>query len=454
MKSAQWVLTSFFFLVAVGCSNSGERFEPPLLDECTIPASLSQACIPIQVSLKDLEQKINRSLTANAYQSNRTVSGREVKVAPNGRIKIFGIGKQVEFVVPVKMRVDISEKIDLGEVEFAVDFIVRSNITIDKKWKLHSKSKVEEIRWDREPIVEVLGFTINLKKQVENALQESKDLVSNRIDEVVRRKVDLKKHLVKIWRSMQRHHNVLRQQNDSLYLIIKPREFFYSSHRFQGENLVINSRLNASTSLMSWLTSEDSLWVTLPKLKFDKGECENFKLTLVAHIRHEDLNKSLNNRIAEYVTEFQGYRVLLESIETKTSGRMMLMKLRTGGELKGLLTATLSVLLDTTKKHVKLKIESLEVTEGSYGMEAAEFLFGDVLKNYIERYSGFHYGSWLKQVPKFIQVGVKQGRSGDKWRPEFSEMETEVLKIQMTKIGIHLALQASGKGSVVVEKLR
>jgi hypothetical protein len=436
------------------CNTDKAGYGPANLSSTTLNSAHSEACIPIQISLKDLEDKVNRSLGNSAYKSNRTIDGRTVNVEPNGRIFIEGMGRKVRFVVPVKMQVDVSEKMNLGVVDFEVDFIVHSSVSLNSKWQLFTQSQVTEIVWEKEPILNVLGIPINLKKPVENALGENKELVSNRIDEVVRNQVNLKKHVAKIWRNMQRHHNVLRRQNDSLYFIIKPSEIYYSNHHLDGEKLTVNSRLIASTEIKSWLTESDSQWVELPQLQFEDDECSVFNLSTLAHIRHVDLNKSLNQRIGDYSVKFQGYDVGFDSIWTRTSGDLMWLTCQTNGEFSGTISALLNVLLDTAEKQVRLDIERLDVVEGSVGMEAAEFLLGDVIENYLEEYSGFNYGGWLNQMPRFIQVGVEHGRSGDKWHPEFAKMETKFSAIQMTGQGIHLALEASGSGSVVVEQLK
>lgn len=200
--------TSFLLLVFsilfFGCSTTQKiaslKPEPDDASPLIYDNTISYINMPIQIKLRDVENKINSTLTGLIYEdSNIEDDDIAIKIWKQAPIQLDNINGKIKTLLPLKAQV----KYRIGTNKLGVDLYTTKefmfNGTINllsevnlSNWKLSTKTQFKSLDWNESPSVIVLGKSVPITYLVNPALHFFKEKMEKSIDDAIEKSMDFK----------------------------------------------------------------------------------------------------------------------------------------------------------------------------------------------------------------------------------------------------------------------
>ena len=200
--------TSFLLLVISilfsGCNATQKiaslKPEPDDASPLIYDNTISYINMPIQIKLRDVENKINSTLTGLIYEdSNIEDDDIAIKIWKQAPIQLDNINGKIKTLLPLKAQV----KYRIGTNKLGVDLYTTKefmfNGTINllsevnlSNWKLSTKTQFKSLDWNESPSVIVLGKSVPITYLVNPALHFFKEKMEKSIDDAIEKSMDFK----------------------------------------------------------------------------------------------------------------------------------------------------------------------------------------------------------------------------------------------------------------------
>jgi hypothetical protein len=200
--------TSFLLLIISilfsGCNATQKiaslKPEPDDASPLIYDNTVSYINMPIQIKLRDVENKINSTLTGLIYEdSNIEDDDIAIKIWKQAPIQLDNINGKIKTLLPLKAQV----KYRIGTNKLGVDLYTTKefmfNGTINllsevnlSNWKLSTKTQFKSLDWNESPSVIVLGKSVPITYLVNPALHFFKEKMEKSIDDAIEKSMDFK----------------------------------------------------------------------------------------------------------------------------------------------------------------------------------------------------------------------------------------------------------------------
>ncbi len=204
--------TSFLLLVIsilfFGCSTTQKiaslKPEPDDASPLIYDNAVSYINMPIQIKLRDVENKINSTLTGLIYEdSNIEDDDIALKIWKQAPIQLDNVNGKIKTLLPLKAQV----KYRIGTNKLGVDlyttkeFIFNGTINLLSEvnlsnWKLSTKTQFRSLDWNESPSVIVLGKSVPITYLVNPALHFFKEKMEKSIDDAIEKSMDFKPNVL------------------------------------------------------------------------------------------------------------------------------------------------------------------------------------------------------------------------------------------------------------------
>jgi hypothetical protein len=205
--------------------------------------TISYINMPIQIKLKDVENKINSSLTGLIYEdSNIEDDDIEVKIWKQAPIQLFNIEGKIKTLLPLKAQVKYrigTNKLGIAlyntkEFQFNGTINLLSVINLSN-WKLSTKTDFRSLEWNESPSVTVLGKAVPITYLINPALHYFKSKMEKSIDDAIEKSMDFKPNVLdaleKICTPFQMNENF------ESWLRVVPVELYTTDAKLQKETI-------------------------------------------------------------------------------------------------------------------------------------------------------------------------------------------------------------------------
>ena len=455
------VLKQFGFVLFVvicflsSCNNEdGKIVIEPAAPEPTFVPDQSTFCMPLRISLSDIEKVMDKKIKQDLITDKKLENNYILNARRAGRLRLNGMDNKALISLPLDVSVQKGVKFNFLTVDFKVEIQVLSEIDIDENYTIVSKSEIHKIKWLEKPEINILGLGIDVKTIVEKAVNEKREEIAKTIDSTIRGKVNIEKAINRVWYKMQKPHNIIKKTQDSAFLFIDPISVSYISHSIKEDFIVINLQSTANFKMKGSYSQGSHKRTKIPKLNKITTDCEGFSISLIADLSFNDLNTKINSALQGKSKIIQGYEVEFESAELKPSGQNLFVNLKLKGTYSIEMVGLVKIDIDTAKQNIYGELKKFNLIEGDIEVELASLIFGDFIIDQINELSGLNYAVYLEEIPNLITKGIANGRSGDKWHPEFANMTTQVQNFEISEKGIHLKVKGEGSATIIVDQLK
>lgn len=259
MKIVSLLLCLFLALVVLnGCSTAQkiETLKPLPSDDSPMvyKTSTSFISMPLEISLKEIEHQLNKTLTGQIYDdSNLQDDKTEMKIWKTAPIKISEKDGKIVSVLPLKIWSKFKYGTDFMGLNDTREINLNGTITLvsDAKlsnFKMNTVSKIEDFEWSESPTITVAGKNVPITYIINPTLSIFKSKVAKKIDEAINESADFKPYVLDVLDKMSTPFQTSEQYQTWFKLI--PIEVYVTDAVLSKTNINMNLGLKCNMETM------------------------------------------------------------------------------------------------------------------------------------------------------------------------------------------------------------
>lgn len=268
------VIVSFFALISlIGCSSTNKiiamKPEPDDASPLVYENQYSYINMPIDIKLKDIENKINSLMTGLIYEDNEIEDDDVMlKVWKLSPIIITNEDGKIKTILPLKInakyRYGVNKLgVDLRDIkEFNLNGTITllSDVTLTN-WKMLTKTELKSLDWNESPTMTVLGKNVPITYLINPAVKLFKSKIEKKIDESIEKSMDFKPNVLEALEKISTPF--LMNDNYQSWLRIVPSELYTTDAKLVKEK--INLQMGMKCNMETLIGNQ-------PQNRFDKNK--------------------------------------------------------------------------------------------------------------------------------------------------------------------------------------
>lgn len=479
-KQNQYSLLILFFVLILffgmsSCKDKSENTSPEILpfDEA-IKHQISFLEVPIAFRVEQIEDKINEAIKGTLYTDqsfeDKDSDGLKIRIKKVESIKIVVKDNFMYYSIPlhiwvskrmVKTRI-FGKKIEkTKEVDFSLRIKLRSEINLNKDWKLETKTTYTGIEWIKKPKVKLLGINFDLAGLLENQLLQKKNDLERVVDKATLNLKVIEKEVSKIWTKIQEPILIEKKITNGTWLLAEPIQIEASKIEGKDNQLFITTRLK--TLLRTVVAKKQGekpkvKFKDLPPLKQNNSlshKNNDFILHLKGELPYKAVNDLLTKKIKDTVLVVLNtdYKIKIKNAEVFGSGQKLFMKLAVTGDVNSTIYLSGTPRFDSLNNSLHFDNFDYDLRSEEYLLSVADWMLKTTVKEEIQKLLILPMDNYVKQLPDIIQTALSKGKTGKTALFDLRDFELSPRFIQIDKDHVRIYVKATGKVGIEIIKL-
>lgn len=276
MKNCFLILFSLVILSALfSCSSTNKiatiKPEPSQNTPMAYKTTTSFVSMPMEVSLKEIENQLNKALTGLIYEDNNLDDDKtEMKIWKTGTIKLIEKDGKIQSVLPLKIWSKIKYGTEFMGLNDTREIDLNGTITLLStaklsNWKMNTSSVIEDFEWSESPTILVAGKKVPITYIINPTLSIFKSKVAKKIDDAIEKSCDFKPYVLNVLETLGTPFKTSEQYET--WFKMNPIEVYVTDAQLQKSKIKMN--LGLKCTMLTMVGQE-------PKNVFDK-ESVTFK---------------------------------------------------------------------------------------------------------------------------------------------------------------------------------
>lgn len=464
---------SYFFiactagLLLTGCKGCfGNRFAAlpePVKVITSVDIPVSTINIPIHYEIKNFEEWINKKISGRFLETTFNPSSNkkdEVLLVFNKTepIRIGTAGDQLICDLPLHITATIirsrfgkgiTEKFEPMNAIVHIQLI--TPVGLDAGWNIVTKFKIKSVRWIKEPVLQLGPLKQNLKRKVNNWLNENESQLTKTLDKEMNESVSLAPALSKVWYDLQKP------------LVIHKREpkawMKFTCNSIEGKIsvlpgiLVCYSTVKAKMSMMTD-TSNLSAPSVLPVFKTLLQEEVTSDLHLYAFASFKEINEEVNSLLKGKKFTAKGYTVTIKKIRAYASEAGLSVEIATGGDIKGRMVASGKLEFEVPTQTLHIRNFEYAMNSSNNMLNATEEFLHQTIRDTIASKLTLRLDSLIHMVPPLVERAIAKGKAGNAIDINFDHLFVKKCEIMMDANQVHFNIHAGAEADLKLKELK
>jgi hypothetical protein len=360
--------------------------------ESYLPTNMAPAVseLPLQVELdvKKLEAAVNKKMNGLIFEgSNVGDKDLTIRVWKAQNFTFTIKNNVIEYRVPLKVWSKFAWKVekfgmavgDKYEANGSIALTYKTTISIDKNWKLVSKTAGSGYEWIESPKISVVGVNVPVTPIASLALSQCDKLISAQIDKSLAESVDLKKYISQAWNETQKPRQVNTENN--VWLRITPKDVYVSPFTTTGNKLNLAMALYAQIESFMGAQPSANTVTALPAFKLVNHPAQQFNLNIGTDITFEKIAEMSKKQLAGKTFEQAGKKITITDLSIYGSEGKAVFVADVIGSMKGRIYFTGNMTYNADKVAVEIINPEFEVkTSNALVKTAGWMLHGMILQ--------------------------------------------------------------------------
>ncbi len=464
-----------FFVGFSSCKDKIENTVPDILPfDDAIEHEISFLEVPIAFKVDQIEDKINEAIKGTLYADqsfeDKKSDGLKIRIKKVESIKISVKDNFMYYSVPLHIWVEkrvlktkfFGKKIEkTKQLDFSLRVLLRSEINLNKNWKLETKTTYTGVEWIKHPKVKVLGINFDLAGLLESKLYQKKDDLEKIIDKAASKLKVIEKEVSKIWTKIQEPILIEKKVTNGTWLLAEPIQIEASKIEGKDNQLFITTRLK--TLLRTVVAKKQGekpkvVFKELPPLRQNNSlsnQNNNFELHLKGELPYKAVNDLLDKKIKDTVLLIPNtdYKIKIKDAEVFGSGKKLFMKLTVTGDVNSTIYLSGTPRFDSLNSSLHFDNFDYDLQSEEYLLSAADWMLKSTVKEEIQKLLILPLDEYVKKLPDIIQTALSKGKTGKAALFDLRDFELSPRFIQIDKDHVRIYVKAMGKVGIEIIKL-
>jgi hypothetical protein len=265
---ASTVVVLFSSLISCSSTNKIATLKPEPSENVTMAYknTTSFVSMPMEISLKEIENQLNKSLVDLIYEDNVLEDDKtEMKIWKTAPIKLIEKDGKIESILPLKIwskfkyGTDFMGLNDTREIELNGTITLSSEVKLSN-WKMNTTSEIESFNWSESPTILVAGKKVPITYIINPTLSIFKSKMAKKIDAAIEKSCDFKPYVLNVLQTMSTPFETSPQYE--AWFKMNPIEVYVTDAVIQKSKITMDLGLKCT---MQTMVGEQ------PKSTFDKN---------------------------------------------------------------------------------------------------------------------------------------------------------------------------------------
>lgn len=370
--------------------------------------------VPVDISLDDLQNQINRGLPDLIYEDNsfadNNYDGLKVKVWRKGNL-IFTENKDGVLTYEVPLKVWAQKEITLlgisqaPSTDFEIKIKFSSRFGVNEDYQIETQTKGLGFTWITKPVIKSSLVDVPVGPIIGRVITSNMPMFAGQIDNTIRDNYSLKPYIIEAWNLAKRPVQVSEEYNT--WIKADPVEVYFTPLQSVGASL--KSTLGIKIFIETFVGTPlytPSMVVDVPKLKTVAHIPEEFDVQLLNVISYEEANTISKRMFIGEVFEFSNgkYKIQVTELEVGHENENITFAIQTQGSFKGQIRIQGVPVYDAARKMVVLKNVHLDVRTRNLLHKAAAWLLEGTLEKRIAQ----EFGLPLNDIIEYSRKSVHE----------------------------------------------
>ncbi len=418
--------------------------------------------IPIEISLGDVERKINDQLGSVLFEDNSLDDngGDNLMLKVNKRLPI-GIdakgGNLFNIRVPVNIWAKAGWKVEkfglsvakYEDTQFDIDLNFLTRLSIDPNWKISTSTTPNGYKWISEPKVKIGFFEIPITGIIEKIMDRELPNVVQTVDREVG-KINLKPQVETAWKAVQ--EPFLLNEGYQAWLKVTPQALMMTPLGNKGRNVRVSVGMTAITETFVGSKPTQAVMAAVPPLKIvDKME-EKFEVGMITEVSYPQIRKMALEQTQNKTYEFKEgkYKITVNDIDVYGQGENMVVAATLSGALNGKVYLKGKPYYDAATTSIRIKDMDYDLDTRNKLAKTADWLAHGKFLKMMEPYFAFSVAPQLEEGKKQIQENLAGNKFNKNIQLAGKLNELVPGAMYVTPAGIQAVITARGKLDVQV----
>lgn len=422
-----WILLSILLLSKIVMSQEETTINPelPILNTAykVYQDKLSIINIPVSISVKDIEKRINKEFGNVIYEDksfeDNGADDLKVRVKKRKDIKVNTVDGVAKVEIPLTIwAAKRLQKSVFGQVlsysndtEFEITIHYTVSLKVKENWELESETK-GTFKWDKKPYINVIGVEIPIESQVKGPLDNQVIEIARLIDKNIKETVNIKEIGRLAWQQM--HEPIALDSIADAWLYIKPQSVAATQLILKDNKASLG--LGITTYVQNTIGEPKEVFSLppLPPLKIVEKIDDNFNVALSANAGYESIKTLLKGQFIGKTFEFEKDEqwVTVNDLDLWGSAERLVFKLDISGRfkkgiikknVKGILFLEGTPYFDTATQEIKIKDLEFNLETKDLLLKMAKWFSGKKIEKMMQESLVLSVEDQLNTAKKMIE---------------------------------------------------
>lgn len=413
--------------------------------------------VPVSLSEKVLNTKINKEINGLLYQDNNMADDNMmVKVWKVQPIAVSLNGLSVDYRIPLKVWLK-GGVTKLGitvakDVELQIALKYRTTMGISPDWSITSKTVSTGFEWITNPSISLVGFNVPVKLVADKIVNGLQDKVCTEIDNQVKSQFNLKAMMGSAWQQIQQPMLINKDYN--VWLKLTPTEI--TATPFATRNGVINSTVGVKsiTEVVMQPTAPTYTPVLkLPNFKVVQKPEGNFTFNLWTDLPYSEAEKMVAKEVKGKTFTSGSKKVTVNTINIYGSNGKVIVAANLSGSFNGTVYFAGVPYFNHEKNCVEVKDLDFEMQTRNILFKSAAWLFKSTIKETVKQYATFPVDSYFASAKSMANASLKNNRMVQNVNINGVVDDIQIEDIYLTQNSFKILGNARGKLNITLEGL-
>lgn len=409
-------LFSFCLLLSLGKAFSQGNVAPQAIPEKLVvfekkPSIIS---IPIDISIEDLQGKINSGMPNLIFEDNSFEDNQndelKAKVWRKGNLIFTSVVNDVlTYEVPLKVwaqkRISVLGVSQAPATEFELKLKFSSKFGITTDYSIQTITTGLGYDWITKPVLKYSYVEIPIGPVIGKLINNNLATFAKQIDQTIKENYSLKPYVLEAWNTAQKPF--LASEEYNTWVKLEPLDVYFTPLKAVGKSLKSTFGIKTFVeTLVGTPIYTPKQILTIPNLKSVSAISDVFEVQLFNVISYEEATKISKNMFLGQVYDFKNgkYKIEVTDIEIKADGEYLSLVTTTKGNFKGQIFLKGIPVYDPVKKLVVLSKTELDIKTKNILHKAGAWLLEGTLEKKIES----EFGLPVTEIIEFGKQSVLQ----------------------------------------------
>lgn len=419
--------------------------------------------LPVNIQIKDIENKTNATLTGLIYEDNNIEDDNiQMKIWKLAPIKLENVSKnsnRIKSIVPlkasIKYRIGTNKMgVDLYNIkEFNLNGVIKLVSDIDLvNWKLKTKTEFQSLDWNESPTMVVFGKNVPITYLVNSSIQLFKSKIETKIDEAIANSMDFKPNVLEALEKISSPFQMSEQY--ASWLRITPSELYSSQVKLKDQSILLDMGMKCTMETIIGNKPESKFNGTKILLKTVHSMPSQINANIAAVSYYQDASKIVNKNFAGQEFTSGKKKITVQNVSIWHKNGKLVVALDVLGSVNGTLYLTgLPKYNEATKEIYFDQMDYVLDTKDKL-LKAASWLAQGVILNKIQASCKYSIQPNLEEGKKSLMGYLKNYSPMPGVFVNGKTEDFEFKKIQLTNQAIIAFLTIKGNVSVSIDGLK